>query len=87
MGIHRKYDKPFYLRWPGKGPLKYIWMLYNPFNIVNKQHIIIADILKKRKHKKISITERSRRSQAGEGPKKCFKATLTRSMDFSGKSD
>ena len=87
MGVHRKYDKPFYRRWPGKWPFKYIWMLWNPFKFVDSKHIIIADIFKKRKNRKISITERERRAKTGEGPKKCFKQTVTRSMDFSGSAD
>jgi hypothetical protein len=87
MGIHRKYDKPFYRRWPGKWPFKYIWYLWNPFKIVDKQLLIIADIFKRRKNRKTSLTERTRRLEAGEGAKNCFTCTITRSMDFSGSTD
>jgi hypothetical protein len=87
MGIHRKYDKPFYRRWPGKWPFKYLWQLWNPFKIVDNRLIIIADLWQKRKHRNISLTERSRRKAAGEGEKKCFSLTVTRSMDFSGNTD
>lgn len=85
-GKHRKYDKPFYLRWPGKWPFKYIWYLWNPFRFVDKKHRIITDIYNRHKAKKFSIKERQRRKDAGQGEKLCYSCTIVRSMGFSGDS-
>lgn len=86
-GKHRKYDKPFWRRWPGKWPFKYIWYLWNPLRLVDKKLRVIPDIPRKLKARKQSVKEHARRKAAGQGENLCFSCTVTRSMDFSGDTD
>jgi hypothetical protein len=85
-GKHRKHDKPFYLRWPGKWPFKYIWMLWNPFGFIDYKYRIIPDLYQKAQGKKRSEKERERRKSKGLGENLCFNCRVVRTLDFSGRS-
>ena len=82
-----KNNIPFYRRWPGKWPFRYIWMLWNPFRIVDNKQRRISDLSAKKRAKEISRKERAKRKLAGEGEKQWFSCKVTRSLDLSGNTD
>ena len=87
MKKYKKFGKPWY-RWVfGYWPLRWLWLIWNPLKVVNKEGMMIADIAKRRRGKKLSKQERQRRKDAGEAERQCFTVQVIRSLDFEGGSD